>query len=404
LPGQAPESGGGRVLGRKIATAAGATALVLALASSTSLASAAGLHSRATARPDAANLLTALILPAGAATPLYETGRIGTAIPIADGALEAAFTPNGQTAYVIGGNEVTPITISDGVAATARPPVTLPHSKNGADAVAIAITPNGSTALVVNNFAPYWVSWINTSTNKVVAKVKAGVSPIDIAITPNGKYAYVTNAESGTVTPIDIATHAALHPIRVGFTPEAIAITPNGKYAYVANNASGTVTPIRIAGNAALAPIKVGRFPAAIAITPDGKYAYVTNNGSGTVSQISLSARTVVKTIKTASFPDNIVITPNGEAAYVGSFDGQAIKTHLHLVTAINLVTAKTTQIGVGRGPIALGYSALTGLVYVANFYSATVTPITVATNKAGAAIGLAGQHQPEFIAIRPAP
>jgi YVTN family beta-propeller protein len=380
------------MLRRSCATVAGL--LLLCSAGGTALASAG--------RPATESVLSALVVEAGAVTPLYSTGVAGPAIPIADGAIDAAFTPNGDRAYVVGGGHVTPIDI-DGQNAVAQPAIALPHSAH-ADAVAVAVTPNGKTALVVDNFAPYWVSWISTATNKVTAKVKAGVSPISIAITPNGKYAYVTNVNSDTVTALNIAQHRVIRTIHArGFDPEAIAITPNGKFAYVADNSSGAVTPIRISTNTALKPIKVGKVPAAIAITPGGTFAYVTNNGSGTVSKIKVSTRRVVKTIKTGGYPDDIALTPSGTFAYVASWDQRAIKTHLRTVTAIRLSTGKVIrQITVGRDPIALGMSAGGTVVYSANWKSDTVSPVTVATNTAGPAIGLAGYHQPEFIAIRP--
>ena len=46
------------------------------------------------------------------------------------------------------------------------------------------------------------------------------------AITPDGKTAYVTNAGSGTVTPIRTATSTALKPIKATGLPVWIAITP----------------------------------------------------------------------------------------------------------------------------------------------------------------------------------
>ena len=55
------------------------------------------------------------------------------------------------------------------------------------------------------------------------------------AITPDGKTAYVANADSGTVTPISIATGKAGPAIRVGTDPEKIAITPDGRTVYVAD-------------------------------------------------------------------------------------------------------------------------------------------------------------------------
>ena len=111
----------------------------------------------------------------------------------------------------------------------------------------------------------------------------------------------------------------------------------------------------------------------------------------------------MVKTIRTGGFPDDMVITPNGKFGYVASWDQQAIKTHLHSVTAIRLSTgAVIRHITVGRDPIALAMAPDGAVVYSANWKSDTVSPVSVATNTAGPAIGLAGFHQPEFIAIRP--
>src|ERR1019366_4659748 len=87
--------------------------------------------------------------------------------------------------------------------------------------------------------------------------------PYAVAITPNGKTAYVVNTFLDTVTPIRTATNTADKPIKVGSFPWDIAITPNGKTAYVVNNGSGTVTPIRTATNTAGKPIKVGLTPRA---------------------------------------------------------------------------------------------------------------------------------------------
>ncbi len=48
----------------------------------------------------------------------------------------------------------------------------------------------------------------------------------------------------------------------------AIAITPDGKTAYVANFNSGTVTPITVATGRVGSPIKVGKDPTALALVP----------------------------------------------------------------------------------------------------------------------------------------
>ncbi len=394
--------------GRSLVAATGIALLALTSGGLTA-ASAAPSTPDAAGQPATPLIQGLVVIATGSVAPLYQTGTVGAPVALASGSglIDAAFTPNGQTAYVAnaGADSVTPVNVDDDITLVPGPPIT-----TGPDPVAVAVTPNGKTALVVDNHGKkigshyqYWVQWISTTTNTIVAHVKVGISPIDIAITPNGRRAYVSNVNSGTVTPIAVGPRKALRAIHVGFDPEALAITPNGKYVYVANNLSRSVTPIRISDDKALTPIKVGKFPAAIAITASGKYAYVTNNGSGTVSKIKLSTRKVVKTIKTGGYPDNVVITPNGKAAYVGSFDDQATRKHLRTVIALDLTTGTVARhITVGRGPIALGVKPGGLTVYVANFYSNTVTAITVATNTAGAGMGIGGWFEPSFIAMRP--
>ena len=70
---------------------------------------------------------------------------------------------------------------------------------------------------------------------------------------------------------------------------------------------------------------------------------------------------------------------------------------------ALNLTTGTVARhITAGRGPIALAVKPGGLTVYVANFYSNTVSAITVATNTAGSGLGLGGWHEPTFIAMEP--
>ena len=83
------------------------------------------------------------------------------------------------------------------------------------------------------------VTPITTATNTPGTPIQVGKEPSAIAITPDGKTAYVVNQFGCAVTPITTATNTPGTPIRVGRGPEAIAITPDGKTAYVANGELG---------------------------------------------------------------------------------------------------------------------------------------------------------------------
>jgi YVTN family beta-propeller protein len=157
----------------------------------------------------------------------------------------------------------------------------------------------------------------NTATNTAGPPIKVGISPNAIAITPNGKTAYVVDLDyygSGIVTPINTATNTAGRAINVGLMPNAIAIAPNGKTAYVVDSYGTvgtpintvTVTPINIATNTAGPAIKVGKggvLPIAIAITPNSKTTYVVNSNSGTVTPISTATNTAGPAITVGQQP-----------------------------------------------------------------------------------------------------
>jgi YVTN family beta-propeller protein len=301
------------------------------------------------------------------------------------------------TAYVVndGSGTVTPIaTATD----TAGPPITV-----GTFPRAIAITPDGKTAYVVNDGLSGTVTPIATATGTAGPPITVGRNPYAIAITPDGRTAYVANLESGTVTPIATATGTAGPPITVGTNPIAIAITPDGKTAYVANLSSGTVTPIATATSTAGPPITVGGGPDAFAITPDGRTAYVVNFDSGTVTPIATATNTAGPPITVGGGPYDIVITPDGQTAYVSNNNtGPGFPLHYwHTVTPFQTATSTPgPPITVGTAPGAIAITPDGKTAYIVNSGSGTVTPITTATGTAGSPITVG--TNPQAIAITP--
>jgi YVTN family beta-propeller protein len=184
----------------------------------------------------------------------------------------------------------------------------------------MAISPNGQTVYVVDsasvNGGSGTVTPIPLRTEMSGNPITVGSGPDAIAITPNGQTAYVVNGGSGTVTPITIATGTAGTPITVGTDPEAIAITPDGQTAYVVTS-GGTIIPITIATNTAGTPIDVGNGATDIAITPDGQTAYVTSENSNTVTPVTIATNTAGTPITVGNGPAFIAIT----AGTVGTTD-----------------------------------------------------------------------------------
>jgi YVTN family beta-propeller protein len=268
-----------------------------------------------------------------------------------------AITPDGTTALVAStgpfGLEatVTPIDL-----ATGRPGTPIPV---GGGALAIAVTPDGSTALllgVANDEGA--LTPIDLATDTVGSPIAFSAAVGDLALSPDGATAYITNAGFGTVTPYDLATGLPETPLAAGpqggdTDAEAIAITPDGKTAYIVDPRPSDVAAVDLTGATPASTIKVGRGPTAVAITPDGSAAYVADTGGDTVSKIDVATNQVTQTLPQPE-PTAIAITPDGTTGVVINRGNANVDT----VSTIDLATGATTVIPVGGVLTALAITA----------------------------------------------
>jgi DNA-binding beta-propeller fold protein YncE len=190
----------------------------------------------------------------------------------------------------------------------------------GARPVAIAFTPSGKTAYIIDNRRS--VIPLATATNTPGKPIKIAGNPLAIAITPDGKTAYIVSYDnakpSGSVIPVATATNTPGRPIRIsGGQPTAITITPDGKTAYII--ATDKIVPIDTATNTPVTPINIGHSMMTIAVTPDGKTAYVVSacGCAPVVTPVATATNTPGKPIKIGGSPWAIAITPDGKTAYV---------------------------------------------------------------------------------------
>ena len=264
-----------------------------------------------------------LVIPVNTTT--YQKGK---PVRAGDDPGSMAVTPNGRTLYVADAliGRVTPINTATGT--TGKP------INTGANpfAVAVAITPNSKTAYVANEEPDGTVTPINTTTNTAGKNIKTGSEPLAIAITPNGKTAYVLNLGQGvpgkgSVTPINTATNTAGKniPLKDAAFPDAtnlMVMTPNGKTLYAADNT--TLTPVDTATNTTLPAIRVAPRHGSdfgAAITPDGSTVYVEGafdkSTRGFIVPVCTTTGAVGKAIVFRGFPSRMAITPNGKTLYV---------------------------------------------------------------------------------------
>ena len=104
--------------------------------------------------------------------------------------------------------------------------------------LAIALTPNGQLALVVDHTNDQ-VNLIDTQRLLNVQNInlpkigETAVEPVAVVIAPDGTFAYTANAAGTSVTVLDLQTRRAVQTLPLPLAGTAISITPQGDALYV---------------------------------------------------------------------------------------------------------------------------------------------------------------------------
>ena len=243
---------------------------------------------------------------------------------------------------------------------------------------AAGIAVYGNTLITANNVAydihgNQWpgetVSIIDLSTNTQTFTLKTGGTyPWAVAITPNGREAYVVNRQSdtgaGNVTVFSISgTPATITTIPLDQVGSAAIIsTLNGSKMYVANTLSDTVSVIDTSNNSVTGTISLAMFstepsmggmPNNLALSGDGKYLYVSMGSDNAIAVIDTASDQVVGRIPTAVYPSGVAFN--------------TVNNHIFVAN----------MYGVGHGPyIPAGYSYVIDFANYAWFCSGSVSDI----------------------------
>lgn len=261
----------------------------------------------------------------------------------------------------------------------------------GVNPDALAITPDGHYAYVVNNnnyniANQDTVSVLDLKNNTLKETIydSSFVEPFRIAISPNGKRAYVANSDSTTLSIISTKHNKVIGVIDGFDGPSGIVITSDGNFAYVNNYGSSqgvgsghgnTVSVVNLEFNVIVGTIPVGLAPAALAISPNGNFVYVINyvDGNpftGTMSIINTKTNTVIDTVSGFFGPFGIAVTPNGRYAYVTNFGSNDFAPFGSTVSIVKLYDNPKIvgTVDVGIQPSGIAITPNGKYAYVSNY------------------------------------
>lgn len=193
---------------------------------------------------------------------------------------------------------------------------------------AVAVTPDGTKA-VVNHLSTVSVVTLSTKTVQSVPSPCASDTLYGIAVTPDSTRAVTTmfngSCVSNTLAVIDLASASIgdQHPIS-GTLAAGVAVTSDGSSALVARGIVGSLVDRVALVGGAVTGITDTSSSFGIAVTPDGTEALIASGDGDTVKRVSLATSAVTGSIEFASNQDahNIAISSDGAlAVVVGSFD-----------------------------------------------------------------------------------
>lgn len=220
--------------------------------------------------------------------------------------------------------------------------------KTCANPSSFAASPDGSEVDVTCPSQDRVMSISIQADSQIVPPIRVSRDPTAIAYAPLGNYFYVVNSNSGSITPVDVATHRPGPPIKVGPDPTSIAVSPNSAYAYVSVSGANYIAVVSLLYDRVVRDINVAPGPGAIAVSATNALAYVAYPTTGTVTPIDLERNVALPPIAVGPDPVDVAFSSNGQTAFV-------VNQSAGTLTPVNVLTSTpNTPIPVGTGPVSV--------------------------------------------------
>jgi len=239
-----------------------------------------------------------------------------------------------------------------------RDPVTIAARATGP---AVVVSPSGTVTLL---------AW---RTLRVVAVLRSFRSPQLAAITPDGALAYVTDAATGDLSAIDLASHRVVDRVFVGRGAHHLAVAPDGARTWVALGERATTVVVLDSSMPRRLRV-VGRIHPRtlvhdLAVSPDGRTLWITSDDAPYVSVLDARTSRLLGTVPAGSPPQHVAFVPFGRPrVYVTSGYGSSIE----LVDASTRTVIRRREVPYG----SFNVSASGGIVAVASLMNGDVTEL----------------------------
>jgi YVTN family beta-propeller protein len=173
----------------------------------------------------------------------------------------------------------------------------------------------------------------DSSTHQIVTRIPVEITPYQALLSHDGKRLFVSNWSSESISVIDTATNTVIRSVHVGINPTAMALSTDGRL-FIACSNDNTVSVVdtrklevieRISTTQTpLAP--EGSTPNALAIDDTRHLLYVANADNNSLAVVHIENRahsTVVGFVPTGWYPSALTLSANSRELFIGTSKGE---------------------------------------------------------------------------------
>ena len=227
-----------------------------------------------------------------------------------------------------------------------------------------------------------FVNRISTCPFQPVARISVTANPLQIAITPDGTTALVTSYNNA-ITFINLATNQVTFTLQTpNIYPNGIAITPDGTKAYVTNflPSQASIVEYDLNTHEQISSLSAPTYPHSVFLSPDGGQLFVTFPYANLVWVIDTMTNTLSYSLS-IPVPRGVGFNTHGTKAYISSADDPDHAVKPGTVQEFDTGTFQITNtFNVGVGPTDVDVIGFDRYVIVNNFEEGSGSLIDVAT------------------------
>jgi DNA-binding beta-propeller fold protein YncE len=180
--------------------------------------------------------------------------------------------------------------------------------------------------------------------------------PLQVAVTPDGSTALVTSFDNA-VNFIDLGTNKVTYTLMTdaSINPHGLAISPDGTRAYISSfNTNGVIAVIDLGTRAIIATLPTISYAQGLTLTPDGSQVWVTSPLAASVDIFDTLTNTRVTGLNISETSD-VAFNSTGTRAYITT--SSTIPGSVVAIDTSTYQTIKSYPVGLGPTDIKMSYA-----------------------------------------------